>query len=443
MTHDTPSTTSDTTGQRPCEIADVRGRPILDSRGYPTIEVDLILADGTIARASAPAGASTGAHEAVELRDEGAAFEGRGVTHALRILHTEIRPLLRMRAWNDLDEVDHALAALDATPHFARLGANTAVATSIAACRALAHTQQVPLHRWLAQLLDTAPALPVPHFNIINGGAHGRGELDFQEFMIAPVAAADLEDAIRIGAEVYHTLGRQLRRRHGTTGLGDEGGFAPPITDPEVVLDHLVDAIAAAGYGFGSDGVSIAIDAAANHFHHGDGKYTVNGTDYDRDSLSQYYQSLIDEYPIHLIEDPFAEDDDLGWKRFHARAGHRIQIVGDDLYVTDVDRIRYGADHGYSNAVLIKPNQVGTVTGTLNALRLARARSMTAMVSHRSGETLDTFVADLAVGAGSGQLKAGAPARGERIAKYNHLLYLAETDPSLPYGPAHSTAQAG
>ncbi len=200
-------------------------------------------------------------------------------------------------------------------------------------------------------------------------------------------------------------------------------------------MDHLVDAIAGAGYGFGSDGISIALDVAANHFYQGDGQYLINGTRHDRDSLDQYYRSLIDDYPIHLIEDPFSENDDLGWKRFHARCGHRIQVMGDDLYVTDVDRIRYGADRGYSNAALIKPNRVGTITSTLCALRLAREQGMTTMVSHRSGETLDTFVADLAVGAGTGALKAGAPARGERTAKYNRLLHLAETDPGLTYAP--------
>jgi len=418
----------------PVSIESVHGSRILDSRGYPTVRVSLELEDGRTVTGDAPAGASTGAHEARELRDGGTAFGGRDITQALDLIDTEIAGLLTGRSWAAIGQLDAALAELDGTTGYSRLGANSVVATSIAASRALAHAADLPLWRWIADVAGTTSRMPVPHFNVLNGGAHAANALDFQEFMIAPVAATTMADAVRIGADVYHALASLVREQFGSVGLGDEGGFAPSIAAPEEALDLLVTAIRTAGYDADVDGVAIALDPAANEFHLGGGSYRIVDRTLDQDGLVDYYRQLIDAYPIRSIEDGFAEDDHDGFHRMQAALGDRIEIVGDDLYVTDPQRIRDGGEQQLSNAALIKPNQIGTVSQTLGAIATASSLAMASMVSHRSGETTDTFIADLVVGTGTGQIKSGAPARGERVAKYNRLTEIASTNPELPYG---------
>lgn len=412
----------------------ITGEQILDSRGYPTVQVTLELEDGTLVEASAPAGASTGANEAVEKRDGGRAYSGRGVHTAVASIADEIAPLLLSRQWSSIRDVDDTLCALDGTHTLARLGANAIVAVSMGATRAFAAQAGVPLHQWIASYAHTTAVLPVPHFNVLNGGAHAANGLEFQEFMIAPVGAATEADAVQAGAEIYHALSSRIPATYKTNGLGDEGGFAPDIDNPETALDLLVEAITEAGYTPGTDHIAIALDPAANGFHEGNGQYRVNGALLSRGQLADYYLRLLDHYPIRSIEDGFAEDDHDGWKLHFESAGDRIQIVGDDLYVKDAERIRVGAREGYSNATLIKPNQIGTVSHTLDAVAAARQNNMASMISHRSGETADTFISDLAVGTGVGQIKSGAPARGERVAKYNRLMHIESQAPGLPYG---------
>ncbi|UQE75901.1 phosphopyruvate hydratase [Gordonia sp. PP30] len=418
----------------PIVLTALTARPILDSRGYPTVEVSAVLDDGTRVRAAAPAGASTGAHEAVERRDGGEAYSGRGVDAAVAGVEREIAPALVGSAWASITEVDRALRDLDGTHDYRRLGANAVVAVSIAASRAFAHVAGLSLHTWIAAASGSSERLPVPHFNVLNGGAHAANALDFQEFMIAPVGAPDEAAAVRIGAEVYHALAALIRQRYGTAGLGDEGGFAPPVEHPRTVLDLLVEAIGDAGYRPGRDTVAIALDPAANYFYRGAGRYETGGTLRDRAQMVDFYLELFDEYPIRSLEDGFAEDDPEGWVAMATAAAGRWQLVGDDLYVTDPERIERGAAAGLSNAVLIKPNQIGTVSQTLAAIAAARDCGMSCMVSHRSGETMDTFIADLVVGTGVGQIKSGAPARGERVAKYNRLMEIERDHPELPYG---------
>jgi enolase len=415
-------------------IESVRARQILDSRGFPTLRVTLRLEDGTRVDASAPAGASTGEHEAAELRDGAAAYSGRGVLRAVAAAETEIQALLLGRGWNAIGEVDAALRELDGTGNLSRLGANTVVAVSMAVARAFAHYADQSVHQWISAVTGSSELLPVPHFNVLNGGAHATNDLDFQEFMIAPVGATSEAEAVQTGAEIYHALAAAVKRAYGTTGLGDEGGFAPPIADPEQALDLLVGAITTAGFTARRDAVAIAIDPAANSFYRGQGQYRVNGKDLSREGLADYYGRLLNSYPMRIIEDGFAEDDYVGWKELFDREADRVELVGDDLYVTDAARIQHGADEGYSNAVLIKPNQIGTVSATFDAIATARRNGMRCMVSHRSGETSDTFIADLVVGTGVGQIKSGAPARGERVAKYNRLMDIEADTPALRYG---------
>lgn len=410
-------------------------RQILDSRGYPTVEVRGVLADGTRLSAATPAGASTGKHEAVELRDGGTAFSGRGVQKALAGFADEVAPMILDHEWESLNSVDRALADLDGTAGYRRLGANIVVAVSVLASRAFAHeNDNQPLHSWIAERALAAELLPVPHFNVLNGGAHAANDLDFQEFMIAPLSAGSEYEAIRTGAEIYHELKARISRRFGGAGLGDEGGFAPQIGDPRIALDLLLEAIESAGYVAGVDRVAIALDPAANSFYLGDGLYRVNGKEISRDQLVEYYLELVDTYPIWSIEDGFSEDDHEGWQAMYQACSTRVQLVGDDLYVTDPQRIQAGGATHLSNAALIKPNQIGTVSQTLEAIRVAREAGMACMVSHRSGETADTFIADLVVGTGVGQIKSGAPARGERVAKYNRLAEIALDCPELEYG---------
>ncbi|MFC6706568.1 phosphopyruvate hydratase [Flexivirga alba] len=412
-------------------LTGVSAEQILDSRGHPTLQVEVVTADGLSFFGSAPSGASTGEHEARELRDGGTDFRGLGVTKAMTFVDSQIEPVLTEKAWTTLDQIDGTLAALDGTGNFAKIGANTAVAVSIACARAFAHQQRIPLHQWVSEQLGTTPVMPVPHFNVVNGGAHAANDLAFQEFLIAPTGARTISDAIQMGAEIYAALESELRSRFGALGVGDEGGFAPDTDDENQVLDVLVRSIERAGLSPGLN-VRLALDAAANSFY--DGKYyRLHGRWRSADDLLERYVHLAANYPIWSIEDPFDESDRDAWRDIVDRLGSTVQILGDDIFVTDAQRIRVGAKEGIANAALIKPNQVGTVTQTLEALRAAQEVGFRTMVSHRSGETLDTFIADLAVGAGTGQLKAGAPARGERVAKYNRLTRLQKLHPELRY----------
>jgi enolase len=415
------------------EVADLSALEILDSRGRPTLAVTVHLADGTAARAGVPSGASTGSREAVELRDgDKTRYEGRGVLRAVANVNGEIAGLLRGRSWGSLSEADQALIDLDGTPDKARLGANATVGVSMALARALAASAGVPLWRWLVPD-GVTPSLPVPHFNVLNGGVHAPNDLDFQEFMIAPLGAPSMAGAVRAGAEVYAALRRELASRKLSTGLGDEGGFAPEITEPEDVLELLVQAIGDAGYTAGAGGVSIALDPAASEFRGPDGHYRVAGELLDSTQMIDRLAAITGRFPVHLIEDGLGEDDDQGWIELTSRLGSTTELVGDDIFCTNPAIITSAIGRGIGNASLIKLNQIGTVTETLQAMAICRRAGYRQFVSHRSGETEDTFIADLAVGTGCGHLKTGAPARGERTAKYNRLLEIAATS-ELHYG---------
>jgi enolase len=416
------------------EVTDLSALEILDSRGRPTLAVTVRLADGTPARAGVPSGASTGSREAVERRDgDPARYEGKGVLGAVAAVNTEISGLLRGRSWASLAEADQAMIDLDGTANKSRLGANATVGTSMALARALAASAGVQLWQWLAPD-GVTPSLPVPHFNVLNGGMHAPNELDFQEFMIAPVGASSMAEAVRAGAEVYGALRRELTGRKLSTGLGDEGGFAPEITEPEEVLSLLVQAIGDAGYKTGAEGVSIAMDPASSEFRQPDGRYKVAGDLLTSAEMIDRYAAMTTRFPVHLIEDGLGEDDDDGWIALTARLGGSIELVGDDIFCTNPAIITRAIDRGIGNASLIKLNQIGTVTETLEAMAICRRAGYRQFVSHRSGETEDHFIADLATGTGSGHLKSGAPARGERVAKYNRLLEIAAAQPAMRYG---------
>lgn len=416
------------------EIGEVSALEILDSRGRPTLSVTVGLAgDGPVARAGVPSGASTGTREATELRDgDKARYGGGGVLTAVGNVNTEIAGLLRGRSWSSAAQVDQALIELDGTPNKSRLGANAIVGVSMALARALAASAGLPLWRALTPV-GVDPVLPVPHFNVVNGGAHAPNSLDFQEFMIAPLGAPTMAEAVRTGAEVYAALRRRLSAAGHATGLGDEGGFAPDITRPEDVLRTLVSAIEDAGYRPGRDGVAIALDPAASEFRR-DGRYHVAGESLSSDDMIERYAAMITEFPVWSIEDGLGEDDADGWFRLTERLGERVQLVGDDNFVTNPAIIADAIDKKIGNAALIKLNQVGTVSETLRAIDLCRQAGYGQMISHRSGETTDDFIADLAVGVGCGQLKTGAPARGERVAKYNRLIQIASENPGMAYG---------
>jgi enolase len=418
------------------DVRSLAAQEILDSRGRPTVFVSVALGDGATGTAGVPSGASTGTREAVELRDgDRARFGGAGVQQAVGHVNGELTDLLRGRSWSSLAEVDAAMIDLDSTPNKARLGANAIVGTSMALARALAVSSGQPLHAWLPNF--GAPArLPVPNFNVLNGGAHAPNALDFQEFMISPLGAPSLAEAVRAGAEVYAALRRRLAEAGHATGLGDEGGFAPDLAAPEEVLQVIVDAITDAGYSPGRDGVAIALDPAASEFHRPDGSYLVNDATLSSDDMIERYAAMATEFPIWSIEDGLGEADTVGWQRLTARLGDRIQLVGDDNFCTNPAIIAAAIDDGIANAALIKLNQVGSVTETLEAMATCHRAGYTQMVSHRSGETVDTFIADLAVGTGCGQIKTGAPARGERVAKYNRLLEIAGSRSDLSYGLA-------
>ena len=416
------------------DVAALDAVEILDSRARPTLAVTVTLADGTSARAGVPSGASTGSREAVELRDgDPHRFSGQGVLAAVANVKGEIAKLLVGRSFTSTAELDRVVIELDGTATKSRLGANAIVGVSMAAARAVALSAGQPL--WQALRPEgTTPRLPVPHFNVVNGGVHAPNNLDFQEFMIAPVGAPSLTEAVRAGAEIYAALKGLLAGKGFATGLGDEGGFAPEIDRPEDVLAVLVDAITTAGYTPGREGVAIALDPAASEFYR-DGHYHVAGEALTSDEMIARYAEIAARFPVWSLEDGLAEGDWDGWKRLTARLGDTLQIVGDDLLVTNPAIITEAIAAGAANAALIKLNQIGSVTETLEAMRLCRQAGWSQMVSHRSGETEDSFIADLAVATGCGQIKTGAPARGERVAKYNRLIEI-EAGAALPYGLA-------
>ena len=405
-------------------IEQVGAREILDSRGNPTVEVEVALDDGTLARAAVPSGASTGEHEAVELRDgDTGRYNGKGVERAVAAVLDEIGPEMVGIEAVDQRIVDQKLVDLDGTPAKSRLGANAILGVSLAVAKAAAESSELELFRYLGG--PNAHVLPVPMLNILNGGSHADSNVDVQEFMIAPIGAETFREALRWGAEVYHSLKSVLKGRGLATGLGDEGGFAPNLGNNREALDLIVEAIEKAGFTSGRD-VALALDVAATEFF-ADGAYTFEGTKRSAEQMSAYYGELLASYPLVSIEDPLSEDDWDGWVTLTAQIGDKVQIVGDDLFVTNPDRLEEGISRRAANALLVKVNQIGTLSETLDAISLATSFGYKSMMSHRSGETEDTFIADLAVATGVGQIKTGAPARGERIAKYNQLLRIEET----------------
>ena len=411
-------------------VTDLSALEILDSRGNPTVRVEVTLESGASGVAGVPSGASTGSREAVELRDgDKDRYSGKGVTKAVANANGEVADLVKSRSWSSLAEVDQVLDDADGTGNKARLGANALVGVSMALARALAAPGE--LYAYLNSP-GVPLRLPVPHFNVLNGGAHAPNSLDFQEFMVAPIGAPSLPEAVRAGAGVYAKLRSLLQAQGFATGLGDEGGFAPDITRPEDVLALLVEAIEGAGYTAGRDGVAIALDPAASEFYKG-GAYHVAGEALSTADMIERYAAMVADYPVWSIEDGLAEGDWDGWAAMTAQLGDKVQLVGDDLFVTNPAIITEGIAKKVANSALIKLNQIGSVSETLEAMRLCREAGYTQMVSHRSGETEDSFIADLAVATGCGQLKTGAPARGERVAKYNRLLQIAATT-DLPYG---------
>jgi enolase len=403
-------------------IEAVGAREILDSRGNPTVEVEVALDDGTISRAAVPSGASTGAFEAVELRDGGARYGGKGVESAVTAVLDEIGPELVGFEASEQRLVDQRLLDLDGTPNKAKLGANAILGVSLAVARAAADSAELPLFRYVGG--PNAHLLPVPMMNILNGGAHADTGVDVQEFMIAPVGASTFHEALRQGAEVYHALKSVLKERGLGTGLGDEGGFAPDLPSNREALDLISVAVDKAGLTVGED-IVFALDVAATEFFT-DGAYRFEGSSKSAEQMQSYYSDLVASYPIVSIEDPMSEEDWEGWATMTGALGDRVQIVGDDLFVTNVERLQRGIDERSANALLVKVNQIGSLTETLDSVDLAHRHGFRCMMSHRSGETEDTTIADLAVATNCGQIKTGAPARSERVAKYNQLLRIEE-----------------
>jgi enolase len=399
-------------------IEAVGAREILDSRGNPTVEVEVLLEDGTFARAAVPSGASTGAFEAVELRDGDSRYGGKGVEKAVTAVIETLAPAVEGLDASDQREIDQAMLAADGTPNKAGLGANAILGVSLAVARAAADSAGLPLYRYVGG--PNAHVLPVPMMNILNGGAHADTNVDIQEFMIAPIGAPTFRDALRSGAEVYHALKSVLKGRSLATGVGDEGGFAPDLPSNRAALDLIAEAIEKAGYQVGTD-IALALDVAASEFY-SDGSYTFEGAAKTAAEMSAYYAELVSSYPIVSIEDPLNEEDWDGWKTITDELGATTQLVGDDLFVTNVERLARGIKGGQANALLVKVNQIGSLTETLDAVELAHRSGYASMMSHRSGETEDTTIADLAVATNCGQIKTGAPARSERVAKYNQLL---------------------
>jgi len=403
-------------------IEAVIAREILDSRGNPTVEVEVALSDGVVARAAVPSGASTGAFEASELRDGEARYGGKGVEQAVTAVWDELQPALLGFDASEQRLIDQTMIDLDATPNKSRLGANAILGVSLAVARAGAESAELPLFRYVGG--PNAHTLPVPMMNILNGGAHADTDVDIQEFMIAPIGASTFREALQQGAEVYHALKSVLKAKGLSTGLGDEGGFAPSLSSNASALDLIAEAIATTGLKLGDD-IALALDVAATEFYK-DGAYSFEGKSRSSQEMAQYYASLVDAYPIISIEDPMDEEDWDGWLEVTQILGARTQIVGDDLFVTNPARLQRGIDGGQANALLVKVNQIGTLTETLDAVKLAQSNGYRCMMSHRSGETEDTTIADLAVATDCGQIKTGAPARSERVAKYNQLLRIEE-----------------
>jgi enolase len=402
-------------------IAGVHARQILDSRGNPTVEVDVALESGAFGRAAVPSGASTGVHEAVELRDgDNGEWLGKGVSRAVAGVNGEIAAAVRGLDAGDQRALDERLCELDGTPNKSRLGANAILGVSLAAAKASAAEAGLSLFRSIGG--EAARVLPVPMLNVINGGAHAQNSLDLQEFMIVPAGAETFSEALQLAVEVFHALRAVLHERGLSTGVGDEGGFAPDLSSSEAALDAILEAVERAGH-FGR--VVLAIDPAATELY-GDGTYSWEGRRGSSADLVDYWADLADKYPIVSVEDGLAEDDWTGWRELTTRLGDRLQLVGDDVFVTNVERFRRGIEEGVANAILVKVNQIGTLTETLDAIALARKAGYAAVISHRSGETEDTTIADLAVATGAGQIKTGAPSRTDRVAKYNQLLRIEE-----------------
>lgn len=405
-------------------IQKVFGCEILDSRGNPTVSATVQLTDGTMGTAAAPSGASTGKFEAIELRDgDQRRYGGKGVLKAVRSVSEIISPALEKVPSLTVREIDHVLCKLDGTPNKAHLGANATLAVSMAAARAIAAHYRMPLYRFLGGAV--AYQLPRPMMNILNGGAHAGNNIDIQEFMIVPTGAPNFREGLRWCAEITHTLGQQLKARGLSTGVGDEGGFAPDLESDEAAIEAVLEAVDKAGYG---GKVQLALDAAGSEWAQENGRYRLpkRGKELDTEDMIEYWENLVQKYPILSIEDPLGEEDWQGWAEMTRRLGNKVQLVGDDLFVTNSERLRQGMDEGAGNAILIKPNQIGTLTETLDCIELAKRGGYKTIISHRSGETEDTFIADLAVAVNAGQIKTGAPCRTERVAKYNRLLRIEE-----------------
>ena len=405
-------------------IQKVFGCEILDSRGNPTVSATVQLTDGTMGTAAAPSGASTGKFEAIELRDgDQRRYGGKGVLKAMRSVSEIISPALEKVPSLTVREIDHVLCKLDGTPNKAHLGANATLAVSMAAARAIAAHYRMPLYRFLGGAV--AYQLPRPMMNILNGGAHAGNNIDIQEFMIVPTGAPNFREGLRWCAEITHTLGQQLKARGLSTGVGDEGGFAPDLESDEAAIEAVLEAVDKAGYG---GKVQLALDAAGSEWAQENGRYRLpkRGKELDTEDMIEYWENLVQKYPILSIEDPLGEEDWQGWAEMTRRLGDKVQLVGDDLFVTNSERLRQGMDEGAGNAILIKPNQIGTLTETLDCIELAKRGGYKTIISHRSGETEDTFIADLAVAVNAGQIKTGAPCRTERVAKYNRLLRIEE-----------------
>ena len=402
------------------KIARVRGRQVLDSRGNPTVEVDVALESGAFGRAIVPSGASTGQFEAVELRDGGGGWLGKGVTNAVANVNGELASTIQGLDASDQAAVDAALRDADGTPNKGRLGANAILGCSLAAAKAAAAEAGKPLYAWIGG--DDAHLLPVPMMNVVNGGAHAQNSIDLQEFMIVPAGADTFAEGLRVGVEVFQTLKALLHERGLPTAVGDEGGFAPDLPESEEAIRVIMEAAERAGH---ADRIAIALDPAATEIWR-DGAYRFEGRVASPDELIDYWEGLCDRYPIVSLEDPMAENEWAAWRTLTERLGDRVQLVGDDLFVTNVDRLREGIDEGVANAILLKVNQIGTLTETLEAIELARSAGYGTVISHRSGETEDTTISDLAVATGAGQAKIGAPSRTDRVAKYNQLLRIEE-----------------
>ena len=401
-------------------IADVRARQILDSRGNPTVEVDVRLKSGAFGRAAVPSGASTGAHEAVELRDGGEAYGGKGVTQAVENVNGEIFKAVRGMKGDDQAALDARLVELDGTPNKGRLGANAILGVSLATAKAAAEEAHQPLFRYLGG--KSARTLPVPMLNVINGGVHAANSIDLQEFMVVPAGAESFSEALRIAAETYHALQKVLKGQGLATAVGDEGGFAPDLPSSEAAIQAILDAAEQAGH---LDRIAIALDPASSEFF-SDGVYRFEGREATPAEMADFYAGLVDAFPVVSLEDGNAEDDWDGWKATTERLGDRIQLVGDDIFVTNPERLKLGIERGVANSILVKVNQIGTLTETIEAVRLAQENGYSAVISHRSGETEDATIAHLAVALGIGQIKTGAPARSDRVAKYNELLRIQE-----------------